>query len=278
MKIHSRHGVFVAALNLAGTLSGGSLVHSAPAPGVPGKYADVNGIHMYYETRGTGPVLVLLHGGGGSGDQFGQQVPAFEKRFRLIVPDMCAQGRTNDRPGPLSYHAMAEDVIALMDRLRVKRFDVMGWSDGGITGLDLAIHHPDRIRRLVTFGANSSPEGYNPADRAFLDTATVAGFGDGMRHGWKEHSPEPEHYEVALQKLLTMWKTQPQFTDAELHSIRAKTLVCAGENDLVRPEHTRALAQAIPGASLWIVPGATHGAMIEKPAEVNARVVEFLTH
>src|SRR5204863_9625719 len=105
---------------------------------------------------------VLLHGGGGSGDQFNQQVPAFEKRFRLVVPDMCAQGRTNDRPGPLSYHAMAEDVIALMDHLEVKRFDVMGWSDGGNTGLDLAIHHPDRLRRRVTFGANTSPDGYNP--------------------------------------------------------------------------------------------------------------------
>jgi pimeloyl-ACP methyl ester carboxylesterase len=105
---------------------------------------------------------VLLHGGAGNGEQFSRQVPAFEKYFRLVVPDMCAQGRTTDREGPLTYHAMAEDVIALMDRLGVKRFDIMGWSDGGVTGLDLAIHHPDRLRRLVTFGANFSPDGLRP--------------------------------------------------------------------------------------------------------------------
>jgi pimeloyl-ACP methyl ester carboxylesterase len=255
-----------------------SCVVAAPSSRPAGKYADVNGIHMYYETRGAGSVLVLLHGGGGSGEQFGHQVPAFEKRFRLILPDMCAQGRTNDRSASLSYHAMAEDVIALMNKLGVKRFDVMGWSDGGITGLDIAIHHPDRIRRLVTFGANFSPDGYNPADLAFLDTATVSGFGDGMRQGWMEHSPEPGHYEVAMQKLLTMWKTQPNFTPAELHSIRANVMVCVGENDLIRPEHTRELAKAIPHATLWIVPGASHSAMMEKPDQVNARVVEFLTH
>lgn len=256
----------------------GSLAAATPASKPPGKYADVNGLHMYYEVRGKGPVLVLLHGGGGSGEQFSNQVPAFEKHFRLIVPDMCAQGRTNDRPGPLTYHAMAEDVIALMNQLGVKRFDVMGWSDGGNSGIDLAIHHPDRLRRLVTFGANTSPDGLNPPDRAFLDTATVAGFGDGMRQGWTAMSPQPEHYEEAIQKLLTMWKTLPQFTPAELHSIQAKVLVCAGEHDLVQLQSTQALAAAIPGATLWIVPGASHGAMLEKPDQVNARVVEFLTH
>ena len=259
-------------------LAAGMIMAATPSNGPVGKYANVNGLRMYYEVHGTGPVLVLLHGGGGSGEQFSHQVPTFEKRFRVILPDMCAQGRTNDRPGALTYHSMAEDVLALMNRLGVKRFDVMGWSDGGISGLDLAIHHPDRLRRLVTFGANTSPDGLNPPDRAFLDTASVASFGEGMRKGWSALSPEPEHYEVAMQKLLTMWKTLPQFTPGELHSIRAKVMVCAGENDLVRPEHTRALADAIPGSTLWIVPGASHGAMIERPDQVNARVIEFLAH
>src|SRR5262245_30530565 len=103
---------------------------------------------MYYETHGQGRVLVLLHGGAGNGAQFSHQVPALEAHHRVVVPDMCAQGRTSDRPGPLTYHAMAEDVVALMDELHVSRFDVMGWSDGGVTGLDLAIHHPERLRRL----------------------------------------------------------------------------------------------------------------------------------
>ena len=258
----------------------GCASHAAapPAAAAHGHYADVNGIRMYYEVRGEGPTLVLLHGGAGNGDQFSHQVPVFEKRFRVIVPDMCAQGRTTDREGPLTYHAMAEDVIALMNRLGVRRFDVMGWSDGGDTGLDLAIHHPEELRRLVTFGANFSPDGLNPADRAWNDTATVAAFGEGMREGWTARSPEPDHYDAAMQKILVMWKTLPRFTAAELHSIKAGVLVCAGEHDLIRSEHTRALAQAIPGAKLWIVPGASHGAMLEKPDEVNARVIDFLSY
>jgi len=272
-----------AAIALAWALAGASLAAAPPAAAAlhaapPGRYAEVNGIRMYYEVRGSGPVLVLLHGGAGNGMQFNRQVPAFEMHFRLIVPDMCAQGRSTDRPGPLTYHAMAEDVIALMNVLSVKRFDLMGWSDGGDTGLDLAIHHKDRLRRLVTFGANFSPSGLNPADVAWNDTATAAAFGDGMREGWTRLSPEPDHYEAAMQKILVMWRTLPRFTAAELHSIQARVLVCAGDHDLIRREHTEALARAIPGAQVWFVPGASHGAMLEKPDEVNARVIEFLSH
>ena len=250
---------------------------SVPITTVPGRYADVNGIRMYYESYGKGSVLVLLHGGAGNGEQFSQQIGPFQQHFRLVVPDMCAQGRTADRSAPLTYHAMAEDVIALADRLGVKRFDVMGWSDGGVTGLDLAIHHPDRIRRLVTFGANFSPAGLNPADVAWNDTATVAAFGDGMREGWTKLNPQPGNYEVAMAKIIHLWKTEPNFTAAQLHSIKARVLVCAGEHDLIRRDHTEALAKAIPGAQMWIVPGASHGAMIEKPEIVNPRVIAFLT-
>jgi pimeloyl-ACP methyl ester carboxylesterase len=247
-------------------------------PGPAGAHSlAVRGLRMYYDVRGKGPTLVLLHGGGGSGLQFEKQVPAFETSHRLVIPDMCAQGRTTDRPGPLSYHAMAEDVIALMDHLHIHKFDLMGWSDGGMTGLDLAIHHPGRLRHLVTFGANFTPEGLREPDRAWLDTATVAGFGDDMRKGWQALSPEPDHYAEAMTKLIQMWRTQPNFTAAELGSIRARTMVCAGENDLVRREHTQTLARAIPRSSLWIVPGATHGAMLEKPDEVNAKVLAFLS-
>jgi pimeloyl-ACP methyl ester carboxylesterase len=254
----------------------------APTPAgaavVHGHFTAVHGIRMYYETRGRGPVLVLLHGGAGNGMQFERQIPDFEKRFRLVIPDMCAQGRTTDRPGPLGYHAMAEDVIALMDRLRVRRFDLMGWSDGGVTGIDIAIHHRGRIRHLVTFGANFSPDGLEATDRAWNDTATVAAFGDGMREGWTRLSPQAAHYREAMKKILHMWRSEPRFTPAELGSIRTRAMICAGEHDLIRREHTEALAHAIPGARLWIVPGASHGAMIEKPELVNPRVIEFLSH
>ena len=240
---------------------------SAVAPS--GHYLSANGIRMYYETRGHGPPLLLVHGGAGNGMQFEKQIPAFARSHRLIIPDCCAQGRTTDRPAPLTYHAMAEDMVALLDHLHVRQVDVMGWSDGGVIGLDLAIHHPGRIGHLVTFGANFSPDGLNAEDRAWGDTATAAAFGAGMREGWTKLNPEPEHYEAAMTKILTLWRTLPQFSPEELHAIRAKTLICAGEHDVVQREHTSALAAAIPGATLWIVPGASHSAMIERPELVN---------
>jgi pimeloyl-ACP methyl ester carboxylesterase len=234
---------------------------------------------MYYELHGRGtPPLLLLHGGAGNGMQFEHQIPAFAPHYRLIVPDCRAQGRTTDRPGPLTYHDMAEDVLALLDHLHVRKVNVMGWSDGGDIGLDLAIHHPERISHLVTFGANFSPEGMNETDLAWGRNATADSFGPGMKEGWTKLNPEPAHYEEAMNKILEMWRTQPNFTPQELGSIRAKTMICAGEHDVIRPEHTAELAHAIPGATMWIVPGASHSVMIEHPELVNPRVLEFLAH
>ena len=264
---------------LAATALTLTIIGCAPAPAPGSHYADVRGIHMYYEVRGAGRrVLVLLHGGAGNGQQFEHQIPDFERHYKLVVPDMCAQGRTSDRPGPLTYHDMAEDVIALMDKLHVSKFDLMGWSDGGVTGLDIAIHHPKRLRHLVTFGANFAPDGLQDSDVAWDDTATWAAFGDGMRQGWTKLAPDTSDYRDAMTKIIALWRTQPHFSPQELKKIRAKTLICAGDHDVIRREHTDALARAIPHAQEWIVPDASHSVMMEKPDEVNVRVLEFLSH
>ena len=241
-----------------------------------GHYARVRGIRMYYELHGHGLPLLLIHGGAGNGMQFSNQIRDFAAHHRLIVPDCCAQGRTTDRPGPLTYHDMAEDMIALLDRLQIRRVDVMGWSDGGIIALDMAMHHPERVNHLVSFGANFTPEGLGEKDLEWTRTATAASFGEGMRRDYRRLSPQPDHYEQAMEKILEMWRTQPQWTPDQLHTIRAKCLICAGDHDLIRPEHTEQLARAIPGAELWIVPNASHSAMIERAELVDPRVLEFL--
>jgi len=247
-----------------------------PVEASVGHYADLRGIRIYYELAGDGPPLLLLHGGLGDSRQFDRQRPDFAARHRLILPDSRAQGRTSDGPGPLTYHEMAEDAVALLDLLEIPRTDVMGWSDGGNVGLDLAIHHPERLAHLVTFGSNFSPDGLELATFEWNRTATAASFGPEARAGWTAQNPEPDHYEVAMGKILEMWRSEPRFTPLELASIRAPTLVCAGEHDVVRREHTLALAAAIPRARSWIVPGASHSAMLERPDLVNPCVLDFL--
>jgi pimeloyl-ACP methyl ester carboxylesterase len=237
---------------------------------------EVRGIRMYVETEGQGPPLLLLHGGAGNGMQFEKQRAEFARAHRLVIPDCRAQGRSTDRPGPLTYHDMAEDMVVLLDSLGVRRVDIMGWSDGGNIALDLAIHHPGRVAHVVTFGANFSPDGLQQADQAWNRTATADSFGTGMREGWTALNPEPAHYEQAMNKILEMWRTLPRFSLAELGRIRARVLVCAGEHDVIRAEHTAALARAIRGAETWTVPGASHSAMIERPDLVNPRVLAFL--
>lgn len=249
---------------------------SAATPG-SGHIAELRGIRIYYEIHGRGPALILLHGGLGDGRQFSRQIPAFESRYRLIVPDARAQGRSSDGPGPLTYHDMAEDVLALMDRLRIGSARVMGWSDGGIVGLDLAIHHPSRVSHLITFGANFSPDGLNAADRAWGDTATAAAFGEDARRDYRRLAPDPDHFDAAMNRILAMWRTQPDFSAADLGRVRARTLIVAGEHDVVRREHSEQLAKAIPNARLWIVPGANHSVMVEKPEVVNPVALEFLS-
>lgn len=261
-------------LALAGVLllGGSACAH----PSAVGRYAQVRGIRMYYELHGHGSPLLLIHGGAGNGMQFENQIPAFSPHHRLIIPDCCAQGRTTDRPGPLTYHGMAEDMIALLDHLHVRRADIMGWSDGGIIALDMAMNHPDRVGRVVTFGANFTPDGLNPQDVEWNRTATAESFGADMKAGWQKLSPQPDHYEAAMNKILDMWRSQPDWSVEQLHRIRARCLICAGDRDLIRPEHTAQLANAIPDAEMWIVPNASHSAMIERFDLVNPRVLAFL--
>ena len=252
------------------------LVAACSRTRAPGQYVRVKGIRMYYEVHGSGPPLLLLHGGAGNGMQFQKQLPAFSSRHRCIVPDCCAQGRTTDRPGPLTYDGMAEDMIALLDHLHVDRVDVMGWSDGGNVGLDLAMNHPERVDHLVTFGANFQPDGLNPQDIKWNMSATADSFGPGMREGWKRLNPQPGHYSEAMDKIIAMWRTLPRWSRDDLHRIRARCLICAGDHDLIRRDHTEQLARAIPEAQLWIVPNASHSAMGERWEIVNPKVLEFL--
>jgi pimeloyl-ACP methyl ester carboxylesterase len=234
-----------------------------------GRYLAVDGIRLYYETYGDGPPVLVLHGGLGSLEDMGPQIRALAGSRLVVAPDSRGHGRSTDADAPLSYRLMADDMLGLLDALDLRRVDIVGWSDGGIIGLEIAARHPERVGRLVVIGANSDPDGLVQPPPADPEVPPRPAF-------YARTAPDPAHWPVFYRKVATMWRTQPHFTPAELGRITAPTLVMAGEFDAIRPEHTHQLARAIPGAEEAIIAGASHSLPSERPDIVNPLILAFL--
>jgi pimeloyl-ACP methyl ester carboxylesterase len=234
-----------------------------------GQYVEINGIRLYFETFGNGLPVLVLHGGTGSLEDMRYQITALATDRFVVAPDSRGHGRSSDADVPLSYGLMANDMLKLLDRLAIGRVDIVGWSDGGIIGLDLAIHHPERVRRLVAIGANYDVNGL---------TRPPVLANRPPRPSWlySHNAPDPDHWPALYQKVITMWQTQPHYSISELSRIKAPTLIIAGEFDEIKREHTDHLAEAIPGAQEFIVTGATHFTVTQNPRIVNARILQFL--
>ena len=239
-----------------------------------GRYADVNGTRIYYETFGAGPPVLVLHGGSASLESMHYEIRALAKDHLVIAPDSRAHGRSPDSDDPLSYAQMSDDMLKLLDPLQIQKADVVGWSDGGIIGLDLAMNHPGRVGRLVAIGANYNVDGLEHvlAEDASPDAPQFA----PLRDFYRRIAPNPDHWPVFFHKVVAMWHSQPSYTTSDLGRIQAPTLIVAGEHDAIKREHTDAMAKAIPGATELIVADATHLAPLERPGEVSSAVVEFL--
>lgn len=243
----------------------------------PGRhFADLGDVRLHYVVRGEGPPLLLIHGGGDSARAFGRQLPALARHFRCIAPDSRGHGRSSAGAAPLTYARMAGDLPALLDHLGLEAVHVLGWSDGGIIGLHLAMHHAARVRRLALFGANFRVEGYTQAFRDWLRTATPETWFPGAAEAFLRQAPDPERWPALVAQLKRLWSSEPDWDEAALGRIRAPTLVAVGDRDVVRLEHALALYRAIPGAQLCVLPGATHDALAERPALANAIVRDFL--
>ncbi len=222
-------------------------------------YAVVNGLTMYYEVHGVGPPLLLLHGGGGSIPE--GWIPYLTGQFMVFAVEQMGHGRTGDAMDrPFHYHDMAEDTVELMRRLAIGKAVVVGYSDGGIIGLDMAIHHPDRVTSLVLTGANSRVDGYTAEAQAWARTFDPAA--EPAPDDYARLSPDgPEHWPVFQARLQRMWVAEPAFTHDELAGIAAPTLVIVGDGDIVMLEHAVEMFRTIPGAQLCVVPNAGHGVM-----------------
>jgi pimeloyl-ACP methyl ester carboxylesterase len=222
-------------------------------------YVPVNGLDMYYEVHGDGSPLLLLHGGSGSIPE--KWIPFFTPRFRVIAPEQMGHGRTADLVDrPYHYHDMAEDTVALMRQLGIESAVVVGYSDGGIIGLDMAIHHPERVSKLAVTGANARFDGYTAENQEWARSFDP--FGQPVSDDYLRLSPDgPKHWPVVLGRLKLMWSAEPSFTTEQLQSVGAPTLLIVGDRDIVTPEHAVQMFRTIPRAQLCVVPNAAHGVM-----------------
>lgn len=240
------------------------LVHSAgaAAPPVAHHWAQINGHKLAYSVSGDGPTLVLLHGGGDSGEHsFERQLGVFAENYRIIAPDQVGQGRTPDVPGSLSYSGMMEDTAALLKMLKLEHVNVMGFSDGGILALMLAVHHPDLVRRLVISGANIAPEGLLEEDL------------EGLRAG------ETEKPTTIDEKLAHLWLTSPTVTELNvglLAEITQPVLVISGDRDDIKLEHTLEIYRALPHAELCVLPNTDHATFSGRSDWLNPIIAHFL--
>lgn len=243
-----------------------------------GGYADLPGVRTWYETEGTGDPLVLLHGGFCTNDTWGALRADMAAGNRVFLPERRAHGHTSDVAGPLSYQDMAGDTVAFLEAVVEGPAHLVGWSDGGVVALLVAIARPDLVRKAVVVGANFRPSAECFAEPAMLDAMTpdsteLAFF----RELYEAVAPDgADHWPVVAAKVIDMWRTQPTLPPGDLARIEAPTLVIAGDDDMMTLEHTTALYRAIPGAQLAVVPGASHLVPLEKPALVARLITEHL--
>ena len=222
-------------------------------------YAAVNRLNMYYEVHGEGPPLLLLHGGTSSIPT--KWIPYFSGQFRVIAMEQMGHGRTADViDRPFHFHDMAEDTVELMRQLGIESAVIVGYSDGGIIGIDMAIHHPERVTKLAVTGANSRTDGYTPENLEWARTFKPADL--PVSDAYARLSPDgPDHWPIVLERLQRMWPVEPNFKREEMQSIKAPTLIIIGDGDIVTPEHAVEMFRTIPRAQLCVVPHAGHGAM-----------------
>ena len=237
--------------------------------------APVNGIKIWYASFGRGEPVLLIHGGLANSNYWGHQVRALQKHYRVVVMDSRGHGRSSRNEQPYGYDLMASDVLGLMDHLGIKKAAIVGWSDGAIIGLDIAMHHPERVSRLFAFAANSDPSGVADIAKSDVFNAYIERAGEE----YKRLSPTPTEYKSFVEQITKMWETQPNWTEADLAAIKVPTwIVDADHDEAIKRENTEFMAAHIPGAGLLIQPNVSHFSFMQDPEQFTNDVLHFLEH
>ncbi|WP_371606724.1 alpha/beta hydrolase [Streptomyces sp. NBC_01213] len=243
-----------------------------------GDYVDLPGVRTWFESEGSGEPLVLLHGGFCTNDTWGAQRADLASAYQVLLPERRAHGHTPDVAGPLSYQDMADDMVAFVEKVVGGPAHLVGWSDGGVVALLMAIARPDLVRRVVAIGANFRPSSECFVEPAMLDAMTPEGPDLAFfREMYEAVSPDgPSHWPVVAARMIDMWRTQPTLTTEDLTRVAAPLLFMVGDDDMMTLEHTTALYRAVPGAQLAVVPGASHLVPLEKPDLVDRLILDHL--
>jgi len=232
---------------------------TSQAAAVAGERFQHGGVELYYEVHGSGEPLLLIHGNGGSSRDLGRQIEYFQKNYQVIAMDSRDQGRSADSPEKITYEKMTDDQAALLDHLKLGAVNVVGWSDGAIQALLLAMRHPEKVKKLVSMAANLNPQGLHPDAVAFI----------------KEALKDPQ-ISARDRKVTEMMLTEPQIKPAELEKITAPALILASDHDMISDEHTLEIFHHVPNAQLQIFANATHMIPFDDPDRFNSIVATFL--
>ncbi len=237
---------------------------------ITGKFYDIRGFKMYCEVYGKGEPLLIIHGNGGSINNFIYQIPYFSKKYKVIIADSRAQGKSTDKGDSLTYEMMADDYAALLDQLKIDSANVIGWSDGGINGLLLAIRHPGKVKKLAITGANLVPDTTAVPQQIWDMVMPVL---TELKN--KPGKTDPEKNSLKLFRLLA---EQPHIPLSDLHTISCPSLVIGGDHDVIREEHTMLIYKNIPRAYLWIMPGSGHSTPVVYKDDFNKVVDRFFSN
>lgn len=234
---------------------------------------EVAGAKIWYAEFGAGDPVVLLHGGYANSNYFGNLVPVLAKSHRVIVIDSRGHGRSTLGDVQISYARMADDVVKVLDKLQIKSAPVVGWSDGGVIGLVMAMKHPDRISALFSFGADSDYRVLFDLSKSEVFTAYL----QRTAEEYKGISPTPDEFQKFNDNVSKMWYSEPVFTDDDLKSVRVPTWVVDADHEEGLPRSdTDRMFHLIPDASELILPGVSHFAFLQDPETFHASVLSFL--
>jgi pimeloyl-ACP methyl ester carboxylesterase len=236
---------------------------------------EVSGAKIFYAVYGKGEPVVLLHGGLGNSAHFAFQLPALVDKFQVIAIDSRGQGRSTKGNVVMSYDVMATDVIAVLDKLAIKRASVVGWSDGGEVALKLGIGFPERVDRLFVFGANYDASGSKPRSGP---SPTFSAYGVRCRSDYARMSRGGLPYNALVSALLPLWRNPTGITREQLRAIRAPVMMADGDHDeVIVLDQIEEMARLIPNGQLKVFDSASHFALWQDPQSFNQAMVDFLS-